>query len=74
MRFVVVEKVRGSAVENYPNAFAKLAGEDVKYKVKLQKEGKIVAGGPVPGYLGRLLHFGNEFCGRDGRDILQFAG
>jgi len=46
MKFIVIEKVRGNSIQNDTNAFAKLAGEDLKYKVKLQKEGKILAGGP----------------------------
>jgi hypothetical protein len=46
MKFIVIEKVRGSSIPQDGRTFAKLAGEDLKYKVKLQKEGKIVSGGP----------------------------
>lgn len=46
MKFLVVEKVRGSAIELDQSKFAKLAGDDLAYKLKLEKKGKIVAGGP----------------------------
>ena|SRR5208283_1691577 len=46
MKFIVIEKVRGSAIPTSTTAFAKLVGEDLKYHLKLVKEGKIVSGGP----------------------------
>jgi hypothetical protein len=45
MKFVVIEKVKDIASQD-SGKFTKLAAEDLKYKVKLQKEGKIVSGGP----------------------------
>jgi hypothetical protein len=46
MKILVLEKVRGEAVSSKRDEFAKLAGEDLAYKLKLEKEGKIIAGGP----------------------------
>ena len=43
MRFFVVERVR-PGVQMKREEFAKLAGEDLKYKRKLEKEGKIIGG------------------------------
>jgi hypothetical protein len=46
MRFLVVERVRGSAIPSDQSEFAKVAGDDLRYKLQLEKKGKIVAGGP----------------------------
>jgi hypothetical protein len=46
MKILVLEKVRGDAVSGKRDEFAKLAGDDLAYKLKLEKEGKIIAGGP----------------------------
>lgn len=46
MRFLVVERIRGSATPQKPSEFAKLAGDDLRYKLGLEKKKKIVAGGP----------------------------
>ena len=46
MRFLVVERIRGSATPQEPTEFAKLAGDDLRYKLQLEKKKKIVAGGP----------------------------
>lgn len=43
MRFYVMEKVR-TGVQIDPKEFATLAGEDMEYKRKLEKMGKIVGG------------------------------
>jgi hypothetical protein len=43
MRFAIIEKLRSGAVAaDFPN----VAAEDLKYKKKLEKEGKIISGGP----------------------------
>jgi len=43
MRFFVIEKVRaGTQID--PKEFVKLAGEDLDYKRKLEKAGKIIGG------------------------------
>jgi hypothetical protein len=43
MRFFVIEKVRaGTPID--PKEFAKMAGEDLDYKRKLEKAGKIIGG------------------------------
>jgi hypothetical protein len=47
MKILVLEKVRGDALSGgNRQEFAKLAGEDLAYKLKLEREGKIIAGGP----------------------------
>jgi hypothetical protein len=46
MRFLVVERVRGSAIPPGQSEFAKLAGDDLGYKLRLERRKKIVAGGP----------------------------
>jgi len=46
MRFLVIEKLRGNAIPTDPAEFAKLAGDDLKYKLELERQKKIVAGGP----------------------------
>ena len=46
MRFIVFERVRGEAATTNATEFAKLAEEDIDYKLKLQKDGKIASGGP----------------------------
>ncbi|HUI00124.1 MAG TPA: hypothetical protein VLU99_02065 [Nitrososphaerales archaeon] len=43
MRFLVIEKVR-AGVQVDMKAFAKLAAEDLQYKRKLEKAGKLVGG------------------------------
>jgi len=45
MKFIVIERVKDVASQD-STKFMKHAAEDLKYKVKLQKEGKIVGGGP----------------------------
>ena len=50
MRFFVMEKVR-TGVQIDPKDFAKLAVDDLKYKRKLEKAGKII-GGPCLDVLG----------------------
>jgi len=46
MKILVLEKVKGNVAVSARNEFMKLAAEDLAYKVKLKKEGKIIAGGP----------------------------
>lgn len=46
MRFLVIERIRGSAIPLNPSEFAKLARDDLRYKLQLKKKKKIVAGGP----------------------------
>jgi hypothetical protein len=43
MRFFVVEKVK-AGVQLGPKDFAKMAGDDLEYKRKLEKAGKIIGG------------------------------
>ena len=43
MRFFVIEKVR-SGLQIDPEEFADLAAEDLKYKRRLEKEGRIIGG------------------------------
>jgi len=43
MRFLVVERVK-SGIQMNREEFANLAGEDLKYKLRLEKEGKIIGG------------------------------
>ncbi|HXY56358.1 MAG TPA: hypothetical protein VEH01_01975 [Nitrososphaerales archaeon] len=43
MRFVVIERAK-SGVEINPKEFVDLASADLKYKRKLEKEGKLVGG------------------------------
>lgn len=43
MRFLVIERIR-SGVQLEREEFAKLAGEELKYKRKLEKEGRIIGG------------------------------
>ena len=52
MRFLVVERVRSAIGPNELEQFGKSAVEDLKYKVKLEKKGKIVGGGPFLDVLG----------------------
>ena len=46
MRFLIVERLRESAIPSDRSEFARLAGDDLKYKLRLQREKKILAGGP----------------------------
>jgi hypothetical protein len=46
MKFLVIERIRGSAIPLNQTEFAKLAGDDLRYKLQLKKRKKIVAGGP----------------------------
>jgi hypothetical protein len=46
MRFFIIERIRGEAIPRDRQEFAKLAGADLKYKLRLEKSGKLVAGGP----------------------------
>lgn len=46
MKFFVVERIRGSTIPLEQSEFAKVAGDDLKYKLQLEKKRKIVAGGP----------------------------
>jgi muconolactone delta-isomerase len=50
MRFFVIEKVRAGAQMD-PKEFVKMAAEDLEYKRKLEKAGKII-GGPCLDILG----------------------
>ncbi|MDA4118675.1 MAG: hypothetical protein OK455_10065 [Thaumarchaeota archaeon] len=43
MRFFVMEKVK-AGVQLGPKDFAKMAGDDLEYKRKLEKAGKIIGG------------------------------
>jgi len=52
MRFFIVERIRGSAIPRDRAEFAKLAGADLKYKLQLEKAGKLIAGGPFLDILG----------------------
>jgi len=46
MKFLVVERIRGSAIPPEQSEFAKVAGDDLRYKLQLVRKKKIVAGGP----------------------------
>jgi hypothetical protein len=46
MKFLVVEKVHVSSGPTGASDFTSAALDDLKYKVNLQKKGKIVGGGP----------------------------
>ena len=46
MKFFVIERVRGSSMPQDQSEFAKVAAEDLKYKLNLERKGKISAGGP----------------------------
>ena len=46
MRFLIVEKAKISFSPKDQDFFEKIAVEDLKYKTKLEKSGKIVGGGP----------------------------
>ena len=46
MKFLVVERMRGSTMPLEQSEFAKVAGDDLKYKLQLVRKRKIVAGGP----------------------------
>jgi hypothetical protein len=46
MKFLVIERIRGSAIPLKQSEFAKVAGDDLKYKLQLEKKKKIVVGGP----------------------------
>jgi len=46
MRFLVVERIRSGAPSLGHAEFAKLAGDDLAYKLQLERKNKIVAGGP----------------------------
>lgn len=52
MKFLVIEKVKQNFGPKDMNEFGSLASEDVKYKIDLQKKGKIVGGGPYLDTLG----------------------
>ncbi|MGA1976036.1 MAG: hypothetical protein ABSG92_10420 [Conexivisphaerales archaeon] len=43
MRFIVIEKAKSGVLID-PKQFAELAAADLKYKLKLEKEGKIIGG------------------------------
>ncbi len=43
MRFVVIEKAK-AGVQIDPKEFVKIASEDLKFKRKLEKQGKIIGG------------------------------
>ncbi|HVP22572.1 MAG TPA: hypothetical protein VMS77_01515 [Conexivisphaerales archaeon] len=45
MRFLVIERVRGSAIPTDQAEFAKMAADSIKYKLDLEKK-KVVTGGP----------------------------
>jgi len=51
MKFLVVEKIRPATMID-SKEFARMAGEDLKYKIELEKSGKIVAGAPFLDILG----------------------
>jgi len=46
MRFLVIERIRGSAIPLDRSKFAKFAGDDLRYKLQLERKKKLVAGGP----------------------------
>jgi len=46
MKFFIVERIRGSAIPRDRKEFANMAGADLNYKLQLEKNGKLVAGGP----------------------------
>jgi hypothetical protein len=52
MRFLVVEKVRMGSAPGGSSDFAKEAEKDLKFKMQLQKKGKIIGGGPFLDTLG----------------------
>ena len=52
MRFLVIERVMMGASPSDQREFMKSAGEDLNYKVKLEKKGKITGGGPFLDVLG----------------------
>jgi hypothetical protein len=52
MRFLVVERVKQNFGPRDFEDFGKVAVEDLKYKVKLEKKGKIIGGGPFLDVLG----------------------
>lgn len=51
MKFLIIERIRGNAIPTSRSEFAKLAGEDLRYKTELEKKKKIV-GGPFLDSLG----------------------
>ncbi len=52
MRFLVVERVKQNYSPKQFEEFGKMALDDLKYKTKLEKKGKIVGGGPFLDTLG----------------------
>ncbi|HYC12077.1 MAG TPA: hypothetical protein VEC02_05385 [Nitrososphaerales archaeon] len=46
MKFFVIERVRNSSSSVSPGDFAKVAADDLRYKLQLMKSRKIVGGGP----------------------------
>jgi len=52
MKFLVIERVRGSAISSDPAGFAKTATDELKYKLQLERKKKIVGGGPFLDTLG----------------------
>jgi hypothetical protein len=52
MRFLVIERIRGGAIPSNRSEFAKLAGDDLRYKLQLERKKRIVAGGPFIDTLG----------------------
>jgi len=52
MKFLVVERVRGAPMPSDQSDFTRVAGDDLRYKVQLEKKRKIVGGGPFLDILG----------------------
>lgn len=52
MRFLVIEKAKQNFGVKDIEEFGKMVSEDIKYKTKLEKNGKIVGGGPYLDTLG----------------------